>query len=76
MHIEARREYLTESLTLVLTDPPYNTRGEHNRDNFAQAALSDDDVKQFAEVAQQVCHVLYMVLSSVLAKNVFDSIRF
>lgn len=45
MHIEARGEELSESVTFC-----YHARRVQNRHNYAHDVLSYDDMKQFAEV--------------------------
>lgn len=51
---EARGEDPTEYENLLLTDRPFNTRQERNRDNYAHDVHSNDNMKQLAEVIEDV----------------------
>lgn len=46
-------EELTESVNLVFTDPPYNTRSGQNHDSSAHDVISDNEINRVTEVVQE-----------------------
>lgn len=54
VHNAFRGADLPTSVNLVLSEPPYNTPREQNHDNSAHDVFENHDMRQLAEVVQNV----------------------